>query len=218
MAEKSMNDDRDPKNRLGSEGSIDDDQERRRRVLVAFFEDGGGAEEALSNLVALDFPLDRLSVLGRASSSGDDPLGIYYSDAGERMRGWGGLGAFWGGIWGLLTGAAGLFLLPGLGPVVAAGPVVQALAGATAGAALGGTIMVGAGAAAQLSVAIHRMGIPDTCIDEMHERLERGEHMVMLILHEDEIYRWRPKIEDTEPNAFWDLPYTGLAEGVRQLL
>jgi hypothetical protein len=32
-------------------------------------------------------------MLGKASSSGDDPLGLYYDSAGERMKGWGEMGA-----------------------------------------------------------------------------------------------------------------------------
>jgi uncharacterized membrane protein len=34
--------------------------------------------------------------------------------------------AFWGGFWGLLFGA-GLFLIPGLGPILVAGPLVAGL-------------------------------------------------------------------------------------------
>lgn len=42
---------------------------------------------------------------------------------------WGGTGAFWGGIWGLLLTPA-IFLLPGLGVLGMAGPLVATLVGA----------------------------------------------------------------------------------------
>jgi len=111
-------------------------QETARQVIMAFFQDETLAESGLEALIEQDIPMDRVSMLWRASSSGDDPLGVYYGNVGERMKGWGKMGAFWGGLWGLLTGAAGMFLVPDIGPILAAGPMVEALAGAAGGAAL----------------------------------------------------------------------------------
>ena len=196
----------------------DTDESTDRLVLLAFHVDAEHAQRALDRLQQHDFPMDRVSVLGRASASGDDPLGVYYSGVGERMRGWGGLGAFWGGIWGLATGAAGMFLLPGIGPVVAAGPVVEALAGGAAGAGVGGAVMAGAGAAAELTVSLHQLGLPEDCLDAIRERLSRGEHLVMLIVQRAEASTWRPLLEDAGPEAMLELPYTGFREGVREML
>jgi hypothetical protein len=81
-----------------------------RVALVAFYADAEAAHRRLDLLMRMEAPMDRISVLGRADSSGDDPLGIDYSGVGERMRGWGGLGALWGGIFGLLSGATGRFV------------------------------------------------------------------------------------------------------------
>ena len=100
------------------------------RLLIALFDQESSAEKAVGTLVERDFPMDMLSVLGKGNASGDDPLGLYYPGVGERMKGWGAMGAFWGGLWGLLAGAAGMFFIPGLGPILAAGPIVEALAGA----------------------------------------------------------------------------------------
>jgi hypothetical protein len=61
------------------------------------------------------------------------------------MKSWGGMGAFWGGIWGLLFGA-GFLLIPGIGPVLVAGPFLAALVGALESAAIvGGLSAVAAG-------------------------------------------------------------------------
>lgn len=216
----SEDDDREIQERRGETSGAPPAKESvsHRRVLLAFFEDGYRAEVALSSLMELDFPLDRVSVVGRVSAAGDDPLGISYSDIGERMRGWGGLGLLWGGILGLLSGGAGLFLLPGFGTVMAAGPLVQSIAGGTVGAAAGGTLMAGAGAAAQITVAIHRMGIPEHCLEEIHARLERGEHLLMLILSTDDVENWQLALREHEPEEVWDLPYTGLVEGIQEAL
>jgi hypothetical protein len=209
------------------------DVDTARVALVAFYADADTAHRRLDLLMQKEAPMDRISVLGRADSSGDDPLGIYYPGVGERMRGWGGLGAFWGGIFGLLSGATGLFVLPGVGLMVAAGPVVASLTGAAVGAGAGGVLMAGAGAAQQLAVAIHRLGIPESCIDAMQKRLAHGETLVMMILAADESERWRPLLEGStatdstddgaeepvaRPVALWTLPYTGVADAVREQL
>jgi hypothetical protein len=191
-------------------------QETRRTVLMAFYPDAEQAEAGLKTLMSEDVPMDRVSLLGRASSSGDDPLGVYYPNVGERMQGWGKMGAFWGGLWGLLTGAAGMFLVPGLGPLLAGGPVVQALVGAAGGAAVTGGVMAGAGAASELTVAIHRMGVPDERLEETRARLARGEHLLMLIAAADESEGWNALLQETGADPLWAYPYVGLTEAPRQ--
>ena len=48
------------------------------------------------------------------------------------------MGAFWGGLWGLLFGAPAFLIIPGVGPVVAAGSIVAWIV-----AALEGAVVVG---------------------------------------------------------------------------
>ena len=189
-----------------------------RRLILAFYSSQEKAEQALNRLVDRDFPLDRISVLGKASSSGDDPLGVYYGTPAERMRAWGGMGAFWGGLWGLLTGAAGMFLIPGLGPVMAAGPVVEALVSGAAGAGLGGGLMAGGAAASQLTVAIHRMGVPDERLEEIQGMLGEGRHLVLLIVGDGETGRWRAALDQTHASPLWDFPYMGLRDSIEDAL
>jgi hypothetical protein len=72
------------------------------------------------------------------------------------MKAWGRMGAFWGGLWGLLLGAA-FFAIPGIGPVVVAGPLVSWIVGALEGAVVvGGLSALGAGLA---SIGIPRDSI-----------------------------------------------------------
>jgi hypothetical protein len=185
------------------------------QVIMAFFRNETLAESGLKALVEQDIPMDRVSMLGKASSSGDDPLGVYYGNVGERMKGWGKMGAFWGGLWGLLTGAAGMFLVPGIGPILAAGPVVEALAGAAGGAALTGGVLAGAGAATQLTVAVHRMGVPEERLEETRDRLGRGEHLLMLVTTAEESGHWRDALDAVQADPVWVFPYFGLIDAVR---
>lgn len=187
-----------------------------RQVIMAFFPDETLAKSGLEALIEQDVPMDRVSMLGRASSSGDDPLGVYYRNVGERMKGWGKMGAIWGGLWGLLTGAAGMFLVPGIGPILAAGPAVEALAGAAGGAALTGGVLAGAGAATQFTVAVHRMGVPEERLDETRDRLGRGEHLLTLIAMTEESGHWRDALDALQADPVWVLPYFGLMDAVRE--
>jgi hypothetical protein len=81
---------------------------------------------------------------------------VGYYNTGDRMKRWGKLGAFWGGFWGFLFGSA-FFIIPGVGPLLVAGPLVSWIVGALEGAALtGGLSALGAG--------IYSIGIPKNSV------------------------------------------------------
>lgn len=61
----------------------------------------------------------------------------YHTKAPEGAAAGAGAGSMFGGTLGLLAGI-GAIAIPGVGPLIAAGPVLAALSGAAAGAALGG--------------------------------------------------------------------------------
>jgi hypothetical protein len=89
--------------------------------IVATFETHRQAEAAVKELERSGFDMRKLSIVGKGHHSEEYPVGFY--TAGDRMLSWGGIGAFWGGLWGLLVGAA-FFWIPGFGPIAAAGPFV----------------------------------------------------------------------------------------------
>lgn len=188
--------------------------ETTRRLLLAFYAEDKQAEAALHRVLDQGFPMDRISVLGKAGVSGDDPLGLYYPGLGERMKGWGGMGALWGGLWGLLAGAAGLFLIPGIGAIAAVGPVVEALAGA----GLGAGAMAGAAAMSELGAAIHRMGVPPKAIEEIQTLLRQGHPLLMLILDRSELEHWQQQLQWSAPERLMSFPYPGLSDAVRGLV
>jgi hypothetical protein len=110
------------------------------------FDTHGDAEAAIRRLNASGFDMKKLSLVGKGYHSEEHPIGFY--SVGDRVRAWGGVGAFWGGIWGLLLAPA-VFFLPGLGLVAMAGPVVSALVGALEGAVVVGGISALGAAIAQ---------------------------------------------------------------------
>ena len=87
--------------------------------------------------------MHKLSIIGADYHSEEDVVGYY--NTGDRMRSWGKNGAFWGGIWGVLLASA-FFVIPGIGPLVAAGPLVVAIVSALEEAVAVGAIgALGAG-------------------------------------------------------------------------
>src|ERR1700733_4420492 len=111
--------------------------------VVAVYNNHTEAEQAVAKLSAASFDITKISIIGKDYHTEEKVVG-YYS-TGDRMKTWGGLGAFWGGIWGLLFGA-GFFLIPGIGPVLVAGPFLAALIGALESAVLvGGLSALAAG-------------------------------------------------------------------------
>ena len=118
----------------------------------------------------------------------------------------------WGGLWGLFTGAAGLFLIPGLGPLLAAGPIVEAIVGAAAGAGVGGGVMAGAAALSHLAVAMRRAGIPEDELEAIHAAIEAGQYVVMLRVDADEVSQWRKLLESRGADPLLVFPFRSLLE------
>jgi hypothetical protein len=192
--------------------------ETDHRLLIGFYADAERAQSALQELIDDDFPLDRVSLLGKAGASGDDPLGVYFPSTGDRMRGWGRLGAIWGGVMGMLGGAAGMFIIPGIGPLMIVGPVAEILVGTVAGAGLGGGLMASGAALSEVAVAAHRMGVPESAIEDMEHRLRDDQYMLLLIVHHDEVERWDKLLGETRVGARMCFPYVGLTDAAATLV
>jgi hypothetical protein len=93
----------------------------------------------------------KLSIIGKDYHTEERIVGYYTT--GEKMKYWGLRGAFWGGIWGALFGA-GFFLIPGVGSVLVAGPVLGALLAGFESAALMGGLSA-------LAIGLIHLGIPE---------------------------------------------------------
>jgi hypothetical protein len=108
-----------------------------------------------------------------------------------------GTGGVLGGVFGWLVGIGSL-AIPGLGPFIAAGPIMAALSGAAAGAAIGG-----------ISGALIGMGIPEYEAKRYEGRVKDGN--ILISVHtEDGTERSRAKDIFTRAGAE-DISYTGEA-------
>jgi len=128
------------------------------------------AEEAIRHLSKSGFDVKKLSLVGKGYHSEEHPVGFY--TAGDRIKAWGGVGAFWGGIWGLLFAPA-VFLIPGVGLVAMAGPFAAALI-----AALEGAVVVGGISA--LGAALTQVGVPKDQVIK-YETALKADNFLLLV-------------------------------------
>ena len=155
--------------------------------VVAIFESHSQAEEAVRELQKDGFDMKKLSIVGKDYHTEEHVVGYY--NTGDRMMYWGKLGAFWGGFWGLLFGSA-FFWVPGIGPLVVAGPLVTWIVGALEGAVMtGGLTALGAG--------LYSIGIPKNSIVQYETEVKNGK--LLLVAHgtADEVQRARDLLHQT---------------------
>ena len=146
------------------------------------------AEEAVKALSKSGYDVKKLSIIGKGYHTEETPIGFY--TMGDRIKTWGGMGAFWGGIWGLLIAPA-VFFLPGFGLVALAGPVVAALV-----AALEGAVLVGGVSA--ISAALMQIGVPKDKIMKYETAIKVDKYVLMVHGSIEEQDKARTMLEQTK--------------------
>lgn len=138
-------------------------------------------ERAVQDLQTAGFRNEDISVLFPESGGTKEFAIEKETKAPEGATTGAGTGAVIGGVLGWLTGI-GLLAIPGLGPFIAAGPIVAALAGAGAGGVVGG-----------IAGALIGMGIPEYEANRYEGRIKEGG--ILLSVHADDSY-WKDKAKD----------------------
>src|ERR1700723_666089 len=157
--------------------------------VVAVYNTHTDAEQAVAKLSAASFDITKVSIVGKDYHTEENVVGYYTT--GDRMKSWGGIGAFWGGIWGLLFGA-GFFLIPGVGPVLVAGPFLAALVGALESAAVvGGLSAVTAG--------LVSLGIPKDSAVKYEAEVKADRYLLAVHGTAEEAERARAILPETSP-------------------
>lgn len=158
-------------------------------AVVAVYDTHTEAEDAVKLLEQAGIDMRTLSIVGRGSHTDEHVVGYY--NTGDRMKYWGKAGAFWGGLWGLLMGSAAL-AIPGIGPVLVAGPAVAWIVGALEGAAVvGGLSAIGAG--------LYGMGIPEYSVLRYETALKTDKFLLMVHSTAQEADRAHGILESTRP-------------------
>lgn len=137
--------------------------------VVAVYPLHSDAENAINLLKKGNFDVKKLAIIGQGYHTQDQITGYYTT--GDRMKHWGKLGAFWGGLWGLLSGAA-FFMIPGVGPVMVAGAAVAWIVGTLEGAVVvGGLSALGAG--------LVSIGIPKNSALKYETSIKAGKYVLV---------------------------------------
>jgi hypothetical protein len=155
-------------------------------------------ENAADSLVRAGFPASDISVLLPESLGGPKDMGTEKATkAPEGTAAGVATGGVIGGTLGVLAGI-GLLAIPGLGPFIAAGPIMAGLAGLGVGGAVGG-----------FTGALIGMGIPEFEAKRYEGRLQKGG--ILLSVHcdtADEIKRAKEVLKVTNAE---DVSSTGEA-------
>ncbi len=144
---------------------------REKTAVFGIYQTSVQAERSLDDLLAAGFSNDDISVLLPDSRGSKDFAHEKNTKAPEGTAAGGALGGALGGAIGLLAGI-GALAIPGVGPLIAAGPIMAALAGLGAGGAVGGVIG-----------ALVGMGIPEYEAKRYEGRIKEGG--ILLSVHCD---------------------------------
>jgi len=159
-----------------------------KNAAVAIYNTHVEAEKAVKELQKSGFDMKKLSIVGKDYHTEEYVTGYY--NAGDRMKYWGKLGAFWGGIWGLLFGSA-FFFVPGIGPLVVGGPLVAWIVGALEGAAV-------VGGFSALGAALYSIGIPNDSIVKYETAIKSDKFILLVHGPKDEIGRAKEILDTSE--------------------
>ena len=160
-----------------------------QNAVVAVYETHAGAEEAIKELQRSGVDLHSLSIIGKDTHTDEHVVGYY--NAGDRMKYWGKLGAFWGGIWALLFGSA-FFWIPGIGPLMVGGPIVAWIVGVVSEVAVVGGLSA-------LGAALFSIGIPKDSIVKYETALKAGQFLLLAHGTMAEVSKAKEILQGTNP-------------------
>lgn len=160
------------------------------KTVIGMFDEFAAAQRAVDELLTRGFDRADISIAGHGPAAGlkaDADLIQQKDERREAMEesaktgaGTGAvIGTLGGGTLGLLAGL-GTIVLPGIGPVIAAGPLIAMLTGAGLGAAAGAAVggLVG---------ALTRVGVPEHDAHFYAEAVRRGGTLVLVAAPEDRV-------------------------------
>ena len=137
------------------------------QAVVAIYRSHSDAEAAVRRLSEGGLPINQISIIGRNFETHEDVQG-FYRPADAALDG-AGQGAWFGGLFGLMMGAMGFFVMPAVGALMVMGPLSGMIAGAIGGAGVGALIN-----------GLVASGVPREQALMYQERLQAGEFLVVV--------------------------------------
>jgi uncharacterized membrane protein len=146
------------------------------------------AEDAVRALDKGGFPIEQISIVAQDLQSEKQVHG--YVTAGDLAKGGATTGAWMGGLFGLLIGAAFIWV-PGFGPLLVAGPLAAMLLGGIEG------VLAGA-AGGSLMGALVGWGVSDKHILKYEEHVKGGKYLVIAHGANDQVMLAREILNRTD--------------------
>ncbi|WP_203333238.1 general stress protein [Planococcus beigongshangi] len=141
--------------------------------IVGSYNSEEKAIKAIEDLKREGYRAEDISVLSKDEAETKHVTEETGTHAGEGAATGALAGGALGGLGGVLAGI-GALAIPGIGPIVAAGPIVAGLTGAAAGAGVGG-----------LAGALIGLGIPEDEAKDYENRFNEGE--ILVLVEEDNL-------------------------------
>lgn len=157
------------------------------QAVVASYRSHTDAEMAVRRLSEGGLPINQISIIGRNFETHEDVQG-FYRPTDAALDG-AGTGAWYGGLFGLMMGAMGFFVMPAVGALMVMGPLSGMIAGAIGGAGVGALIN-----------GLVASGVPREQALKYQERLQAGEFLVVVHGSADAAVRAHEILDGTTPS------------------
>lgn len=144
------------------------------KYIIGVYDTENEAIQAIEDLKRQGYSPDEISVIGKNRDEVNeinDATGTENTKTEEGLATGAATGGALGGIVGILAGV-GALAIPGIGPIIAAGPIAAGLTGAAVGAGAGG-----------LAGALIGMGIPDDEANRYEGYVKEGKILILVDRH-----------------------------------
>lgn len=168
-----------------------------QKRIVGVFKDRSDLEALLRNLKDSNFDMSKVSLIARNIDEVEGAKEVTEQEGNEAKEGAAAgatTGTVLGGLGGFLVGV-GLLAVPGVGPILAAGAEISALASTLAGAGIGA-------ASGGIIGALVGLGIPEEKAKIYNERVKAGNYLVMITGTPEEINRADSMMRDHHVEDF----------------
>lgn len=147
-----------------------------QRHVVGYYNTEAEAVQAIEELKRQGYSSSEISIISKDKEHVENIEARTETHAADGAATGAATGGLLGGLGGVLAGI-GALAIPGIGPIIAAGPIVAGITGAAAGAGVGG-----------LAGALIGMGIPEEDAHRYTEYFDEGKILVLVdgeYLHPD---------------------------------
>ncbi len=136
--------------------------------VIGVYENGQDAVRAVEQLQKQGYRKEDISVVVKDEEKADHITSKTHTNVDDGLAAGAATGGILGGLTGLLAGI-GALAIPGIGPIVAAGPIATTLGGIAAGAGAGG-----------LTGALVGLGLPKDKATKYASDVEKGKVLILV--------------------------------------